>query len=258
MNKTELQRYLGITGSNLVQVEKDYCQHIILSAISRDLGADLVFKGGTALQKTGITRRFSEDLDFTANGNISSSRLQNTVLKVISAYNFQATILEPIENDRAISFKIRIQGPLYTGAQSFCKISLEISKRETILLGSRLVQIDPLYLDIIPYVLETMFTREMAAEKVRAIITRNKPRDLYDLFMILRQGGTIDTVMADKKLHYYDKSFDTIEFLKKCKIYNRTWIGELEQLVDDVPDFKVVYRTIAKSLPSTQNRKNKS
>ena len=54
---------------NIWQVERDYMQHVILSAIysSKEavIGANLVFKGGTDLQKQNIIDRFSIDLDFT-------------------------------------------------------------------------------------------------------------------------------------------------------------------------------------------------
>jgi predicted nucleotidyltransferase component of viral defense system len=257
MNKDELRKYLGITGNSLGQIEKDYCQHIVLSALSREQGGKLVFKGGTALQKTGIIRRFSEDLDFTAKGNVVPSKLEKVVLKVFSAYNYKASCLDQQENDLAFSFNIRIQGPLYNGPQSYCKIRFEVSRREAVLMGPRQVHIDPPYQDIVPYVLETMFSREMAAEKVRAIMMRNKPRDLYDLYMILRQGGIIDTAMAHKKLKYYDRSFNKGEFLKKCKGFGRTWARELEMLVDDVPAFKVAYSTIAKVLLTNGTTANK-
>jgi len=248
MNISELRKYIGITGNNLVQIEKDYCQHIILSAISREQGGSLVFKGGTALQKTGVTRRFSEDLDFTANGTIIPSKLERVILKVFSAYNYEASCLEQKENDLSFSFNVRIQGPIFKGPQSYCKIRIEVSRREAVLMGPRQVHIDPPYQDIVPYVLETMFSREMAAEKVRAIMTRNKPRDLYDLYMILRQGGVIDIAMVEKKLQYYGKSYKRTDFLKKCKSFSRTWVKELEQLVVDIPDFKEVYSTIVKVL----------
>ena len=65
MNRDELRKYIGITGYSLGHVEKDYFQHIILGALSRNFGETLVFKGGTALQKLGVINRFSEDLDFT-------------------------------------------------------------------------------------------------------------------------------------------------------------------------------------------------
>jgi len=54
MNRDELKEYIGTTAFSLGHVEKDYFQHIILSGFSRRLSSSLVFKGGTALQKTGI------------------------------------------------------------------------------------------------------------------------------------------------------------------------------------------------------------
>jgi len=70
----ELKGYLAITGmQNVWQVERDYMQHIMLSAIYSKIADELVFKGGTMLQKAGVVDRFSIDLDFT--GSISDEAL---------------------------------------------------------------------------------------------------------------------------------------------------------------------------------------
>ena len=90
MNREELRRYIGITGFSLGQVEKDYLQHVALGALSRRMGGLLVFKGGTALQKTGLLRRFSEDLDFTLVGEVSLDGMKDAVKHVLGSYNFPA------------------------------------------------------------------------------------------------------------------------------------------------------------------------
>ena len=56
---------------NLYQKEKDYLQHIVLSRIFSRIGSEIIFKGGTSLQKCFGLDRFSEDLDFTASENFS-------------------------------------------------------------------------------------------------------------------------------------------------------------------------------------------
>ena len=65
ITKEDLKEYGRTFGFNLGQAEKDYLQHIFLLFLSRNISNELVFKGGTALQKIYGINRFSIDLDFT-------------------------------------------------------------------------------------------------------------------------------------------------------------------------------------------------
>ena len=67
---------------NLYQKEKDYLQHIILSRIYSRINSQLVFKGGTSLQKCMGLNRFSEDLDFTASKDFQPETIEHAILEV--------------------------------------------------------------------------------------------------------------------------------------------------------------------------------
>ena len=41
---------------------------------------------------------------------------------------------------------------------------------------------------------------ELLAEKVRAVMTRDKPRDVYDVWLLLRNGVKLDKGLVEKKL----------------------------------------------------------
>ena len=62
ISKEDLKQYSKIIGFNLGQTETDYLQHLFLLLMSRHLYGELVFKGGTALQKAYGLNRFSVDL----------------------------------------------------------------------------------------------------------------------------------------------------------------------------------------------------
>ena len=47
---------------------------------------------------------------------------------------------------------------------------------------------------------------EIAAEKIRAILTRKKGRDLYDLWYLLTQNVVLDNKLIKQKLKYYNLS----------------------------------------------------
>ena len=200
MNRDELRKYIGITGYSLGHVEKDYFQHIILSALSRKFGESLVFKGGTALQKLGVINRFSEDLDFTTKKDLEMKKLKETAINIIQNYNYINEINNFIDNERTIGFRIKIKGPLFRNNRGICTLRIEISKREPVILKPEKKELAPPYKDILSYVLNVMCKEEILAEKIRTIYTRQKARDLYDIYKILDFGTKVDINLANKKL----------------------------------------------------------
>lgn len=55
-------------------VEKDYWACAALRAITVAHPGEVIFKGGTSLEKLRIIRRFSEDVDLLVVGNYASNR----------------------------------------------------------------------------------------------------------------------------------------------------------------------------------------
>jgi predicted nucleotidyltransferase component of viral defense system len=67
-------------------IEKDYWACAALRAITLAHPGEVIFKGGTSLEKLRIIRRFSEDLDLLVAGNYASNRAAERALKsMISA-----------------------------------------------------------------------------------------------------------------------------------------------------------------------------
>jgi len=63
-----------------LNVAREYCQHLFLSAFYRQAGSEQVmFKGGTALRIVFGSPRFSEDLDFSG-FSITVDSIENWVL----------------------------------------------------------------------------------------------------------------------------------------------------------------------------------
>ncbi|MDG6220315.1 MAG: nucleotidyl transferase AbiEii/AbiGii toxin family protein [Candidatus Thermoplasmatota archaeon] len=238
MNKQELKKYVGTTGYAMGQVEKDYLQHIVLGGLSRKIGGEITFKGGTALQKMGIVKRFSEDLDFTARKTQKLEKLERIMGGVLGAYNYPCETDKQIDDDRTIGFRMLIKGPLYRGKDSISSLRIEISKRETILLEPETREITPVYSDILPYAIEIMNLNEMASEKIRAILTRNKARDLYDLHILLSRDIKPSIALVNNKLQYYNMEFTDKMFKEKCHGLKDKWKTEIPMLVTDPPGFK--------------------
>lgn len=236
MNREDLKDYLGTTAFSLGHVEKDYLQHIALGALSRKWSAYLVFKGGTALQKTGMITRFSEDLDFTEEKDISPDKLADTVVKAIESYNYPVEVDRLSDKDITAGFRIKVQGPLFRDNRGVCSIRLEISRREDVIKEPSIEEIDPPYKDVLPYVINVMDRHEITAEKVRAVLTRDKVKDVYDTYKLIENGAVFEVDMINKKLEYYNMKFDATEFIQRCKMLSDRWSKDLRSLMDTVPD----------------------
>ncbi len=244
MNRDQLSKYVGITGYSLGHVEKDYFQHIILSALSRKMAGILVFKGGTALQKTGVLPRFSEDLDFTQVERFQPLYLEQIAIGAIEDHNFNMAADRHLNDERTTGLRLKIEGPLYHNGRGGCTIRIEVSKRETIVRTPENIELDPPYPDILPYVMNVMHKEEMLAEKVRTIYTRQKARDLYDLYRLFQIGVPLNIQLVNEKLAYYSLSFEDTEFHNNCMRLQKSWNNELEALMIKVPAFEDVMNSV--------------
>lgn len=235
MNIDELKSYAFKRGLNLGQAEKDYYQTLILFIIYSKAAKELVFKGGTALAKCYGLNRFSEDLDFTVLENID---IVNVIRKGLDEFGIKYN-MQKITGVETEKYRIKIEGILYTGIEKTkCNITLDFSFREKVLLNPKIVTIG-YYMDIIPsFDVYVMDEKEIFAEKIRAILTRESARDLYDLIFLIKRGINFDTHLVNEKLKIYNLKFEKVSFLSRCKSLKRVWDSELQSLVKNVPDFK--------------------
>ena len=97
-----------------------------------------------------------------------------------------------------------------------------------------------------------MSLEEIASEKVRAILTRNKARDLYDLHMLLQKGAKPDVDVVNEKLKYYNIEYSQELFNEKCKQLKKKWGMEMTQLLGTAPDYLQAYQLVIRMLE--QNR----
>jgi predicted nucleotidyltransferase component of viral defense system len=241
ISKKELLEYAKLKKFNLGQAEKDYLQEIILSILYREFGNELVFKGGTALTKCYGFDRFSEDLDFTTTEDLNFEKL---VSKGLKKYYLDFIVKEKNMN-HSIKLTYNINGPLYIGTpNSTCKIILDFSFREKILLKTSIKKIGLLINEIPNFDVVVMSEEEIFAEKIRAIMTRNKARDLYDLYLLTERNIFCDIDLINKKLNLFNLSFKFLDFKKSIELKKNIWESELKYLIKNVPEFKIVVKKI--------------
>lgn len=240
ISRKELAEYAAIKKLNLGQAEKDYFQQIFLSILYGHFGKELVFKGGTALSKAYGLDRFSEDLDFTLS---REEKIREILEEGIKRFYLEVEIEEQ-KFQNSFSFTLRIKGPLYNGVrQSLCKIELDFSLRDKVVLEPKMVTIGRLLRELPPFEVIVMAKEEILAEKVRAIMTRTKARDVYDLWFLL-QDTKVDISLIQEKLMLVEKKYNFTEFQKHLHLKKDIWESELTFLVAKVPSFVEVKKFI--------------
>jgi len=238
LSRDELVEITKTSGLRLHQQEKDYIQTIALYYIYQKVGRELVFKGGTALEKVYGLNRFSEDLDFTKNEEIDMDVLMDSVLSGLRSHGGDCELKkEKPRFEFSDKYKISAKGPLYSGEISRVFIRVEISAREKAMLEAEVKNIFPVYRDVPNFSLAVMPMMEIAAEKVRAIFTRTKPRDVYDLWFLLNKGTDVNYGLIAKKLEYYNPKYSYKLFSEKIREHGSSWEKELKLLLPSVPEF---------------------
>jgi len=244
----ELEEYAKLRNiKNIGYAEKDYFQNILLFIISQNYGKNFIFKGGTALNKCYGLNRFSEDLDFTCEEKPDLNKLENGLK------NFKVEFeTEKKEYSDEIKLILRIKGPLYIGIKnSMCKIIIDLSLREKVILIAKIKTIGRFLNEIPSFDILVMQEKEIYAEKIRTIITRNKARDVYDLWFLIKNNIKFDKNLVEEKLKYYKKKWSKKEFIKNINNKKDIWESELKPFLENLPKFEEVKNEIIKSIQVT-------
>jgi len=211
--------------------ERDYVQHLILWLLySRSQG--LVFKGGKALRLVYGGNRYSEDLDF--NGPEDGAALQSLLEEVIVGLEDFGVIAEMRNawtSDVGYSFDVGFQGTLYDGRdRSKGKVRVDVNRRpEEVEVRRELVTSE--YDDVRPFVVTVLTLEHLMAEKVRALLVRAKPRDLYDIWLLLRQGVQPDPMLIERKLALYEMLWNPAVLEEALEQVRAGWERDLRPLL---------------------------
>jgi len=228
-------------GMKPYQQEKHYIQTLILKAI---YGKEIwVYNGGTCLFMFEGLPRFSEDLDFTINNqdeNMNIKNIKKEISSLLDLYNIKNKIKD-LQTKAGISFKVMAEGPLYDVPFSICSVKIDISTRNDIIEKPKSVYYNPYYEDILPFNVYKMKNKEIVAEKIRAILKRDKARDLFDLYYLLKKDVKLDLELINQKMKYYNESFDyklLDENINKTEVF---YESELKSFVfGELPKFEIV------------------
>ena len=211
----ELSKTLKINDSVIV---REYTQFVFLKELYEEKYSTIIFfKGGTAIRLILNGTRFSEDLDFSVGG------------KREDFHSFIEKFFKKIEKLYGFSFKKRktIVGERYllTADSSISQykifVNLDFSFREKVLSPARAIIKTP-YPIIFTAFVNYLSEEEILAEKIRAVLTRSKGRDIYDLWFLLSNRVLINEKLVREKLKYYAiKKFNPDDLAAKINQFSR-------------------------------------
>lgn len=183
---------------NEMTIFREYLQILFLSVLySFPFSKKIFFKGGTAIHLIYKAPRFSEDLDFTVEIK------EKDFLKLIKS------LFEKFSKEEEVEFKEKktIAGKRFSmiaalSSSSKTFINLDFSFREKVLQPQKsIIQTD--YPVIFTSYVYHLSKEEIFAEKIRALLTRKKGRDLYDLWYLATQGVIVKSSLVQQKVNYF-------------------------------------------------------
>ena len=248
LKENEFEQIIVEKGFNRSLLIKDYYLTIILYLIKDIKG--LYFKGGTALQKTllGYTR-ISEDIDFSINRSL------NEVKKEIKKTINDSKIFENITKDKDIDGFTRLIIPYKTNLGKD-KIFIDLNMRGKIILEPEKIDMKHFYSNIPKFKFSCLNKKEMVAEKVAAAIGRNKPRDHYDIYQIIKHKIPIDMTLVKIKCKQSNSDPSIIKMFNKAKHLHNKWNEDMLPLITEEISFKEVMQTLSKYFKLKKEKEN--
>ena len=222
-----------------ILLAKDYYLTVILYLLKNIEG--VYFKGGTALQKIFLNHsRLSEDIDFTITRD--TSEIKKEIVGILEESGYFESITE--KKDDAGFTRLVVHYKRFTGEDDV--LFIDLNKRATLLMKTEKHPIKHFYKSSIPeFSFPTLAKKEMVAEKVRAAISRNKPRDHYDIYMIIQKKIPIDMKMVKKKCEQGNVEFNIISMFNKANTLHKRWNEDMIALLAKEIPFEQVMKTLA-------------
>lgn len=243
LDREEIVRIAKIKRLSVKNTEKDYLLEMLLFLLSNEVGKKLVFKGGTALYKLHSLNRFSEDLDFTLDSHrIEVKGLFTKIIRRLKDVGINSRIKEISDYRNQKNVRLELRGPLFDGnPKQMSLITVNVSLRERPIYKAEQRKIFSQYPDIAAFDVFVMPLNELLAEKIRALLTRDKARDVYDTWFLFNKGAEFIPRDVNKKLKKYEISFSAKDFISKVDEKENSWYSDLEGLIlGTLPDFNTV------------------
>ena len=224
---------------------------MLLFLLYKHINKKLGFKGGTALYKLHSLNRFSNDLDFTLIYlKLDMQKLLRNIivgLKDISIYT-KIKELEEFRNQKNI--KLEIKGPLYKGnINDLSLITINLSLKERPLYEAQQEKIFSQYKEIPSFDVFVMNLNEILSEKIRTLFSRDKARDLYDVWFLLKKGVKFNINDVNKKLRLNNMIYNKEDLIVRIEEKKKFWEMDLKDIImGELPSFEKIKKEVIENL----------
>ena len=225
---------------NRATLAKDYYATVTLYLL-KDIDG-LHFKGGTALQKIFLNyARLSEDVDYTVTGNLEEVKEEITRIVTDSGLFESVTLAKDVDGFS----RLVLHYTNFDGMKDV--VFIDLNRRAKLLKQPEIHAIPHFYgEEIPPFSVSTLAAQELCAEKLAATIGRNKPRDHFDVYMIIKKGLRLDYAIAEKKCRDAGDAFDLERLFNKAKQLHNRWDDDMVPLLAEEIGYQEVIQTLAK------------
>lgn len=180
-----------------VTICREYLQLVFLDALYQNRQADAVcFKGGTAIRLLLGSLRFSEDLDFDTTFSKKEIKLLiGSIEKTINRELPEAKIIQLYSGKHGMRFRIKLD-------VSFLKFPLSV-RLDFTRVNKIKAAVSGMQTEF-PVMVSTLVYHQsfenILREKLQASATREKGRDLYDIWFLLQRKIALDKKLVTKNL----------------------------------------------------------
>lgn len=225
---------------NEILLGKDYHATAILNLLKDIEG--IYFKGGTALQKIFLDySRLSEDIDYTVTGNIEE--IKDKITRILK----ESGLFRETTKDKDVEGFTRLVVH-YKGFNNEDEaVFIDLNRRAKLLQKPERHEIRHFYKGNIPrFSVSTLARDEMIAEKMAATIGRNKPRDHYDLYKVIKAGMPVNLGIVKKKCEQSGIEFSIIKMFNNAKKLKNRWDKDMMPLLAEDISFQEVITPLSK------------
>jgi predicted nucleotidyltransferase component of viral defense system len=217
----------------------------------------LLFKGGTVLKKFYFDDyRYSEDLDFTLlDAEITKHTLKEAFDAAFEYIKEEANITLSMSDfdeheTENINFYINYVGPL-GGSGANKQVKVDISQNEMLQFDSKEREMFEKYSDHETCRLKCYSLEEVMTEKLRSLLSRQQPRDFYDLWYLSEfEGMEICDYIAEFEAKAQHKGLNPAHLESRIEkilpTFKSRWESSINEQIKDLPPFEQVARELGR------------
>lgn len=253
-NEYELEEIAETQDRPIELIERDFALVTVAAHLVDQFPGQLCFKGGFVLRHARGHARFSGDLDATRTKppkhRIAAAEIAEAMRRATDEPMLRIDPGVPTtDSQHSLDFdQIAFHTPHHDG-----QIAVEISYREAVVDEPRCADIGPPY--YADFQIPILTLEETVAEKLRTLLQRQRPTDVSDLALILRDhGGPLDRAhgreLAVAKFALVKQGDRRGRIEANVEAMRATYEHTIPGLAHDAPSFKDAQRLIVGALPT--------